>query len=108
MQHTDIDTLRDVLTQQLKLIAKFQEHVQLIAELGQDEKVNVFLEHLLEEEAEHAQKVETLLKRLDSPSSPSSAPVEKASAPSPVDPSGHSARRDQNILTVGSLYGMKQ
>jgi bacterioferritin (cytochrome b1) len=108
MQHTDIDTLRDVMTQQLKLIAKFQGHVQLIAELGQDEKVNVFLEHLLEEEAEHAQKVEALLKRLDSPSSPSVAPEEKAFAPAPVDPSGHSARRDQNILTVGSLYGMKQ
>lgn len=108
MQTESREAFKALLTRQLSLIGKFQEHIDLIKGMTGDEKMNVFLDHLAEEESEHQEKVRELLEGLEALSE-----VHKPDVPVQVSASsdreyGHFERRDQNILTVGSLYGARQ
>jgi hypothetical protein len=85
------------------LIAQFEEHLQLALKITDDPKMQVFLGHLLDEEQEHRQDLASWKQSL------AATPMAVAEA-EPTGPStdGHYQRRDQNILTVGSLLGRPQ
>ncbi len=111
MDNTTQPTLQQLLEQQLVLVNKFIEHVQLASSLMDDERLKVVLSHILEEEEEHKQDINNLISQANGLST-AVAPVASASAESGFTAeqrsTGHYERRDQNILTVGSLMGMPQ
>jgi ferritin-like metal-binding protein YciE len=98
-------TFQDLLNEELTLIGKFEEHLNFAKNVVTDDNVKAFFEHMMEEEQEHREKVQNLLERVENIqviSKPDEGVVE-------VDRRiSHVARRDQNILTVGSLYGVRQ
>jgi hypothetical protein len=91
------------------LVGQFEEHLKLAIQITDDPKLKVFLGHLLDEEQEHRDKIASLkLAVLNSPMSPSTltdSPPLRDNSPSQ---DGHFQRRDQQILTVGSLLGQAQ
>jgi hypothetical protein len=110
-------------------VEKFKEHIQLMHDLASDPTQKVMFAHLLDEEAEHVASLQELIRQAQAPGISHSAnhsanhhrdvdhtltvagtvsghhadasTVKSESA----DPQGHFKRRDQNILTVGSLIG---
>jgi hypothetical protein len=87
------------------LVGQFEEHLRLALQITDDPKLQVFLGHLLDEEQEHRQHIQTLKAELQAPSS-SSALNGAEHLPSSTE--GHYLRRDQNVLTIGSLLGQRQ
>ncbi|MDX2084358.1 MAG: hypothetical protein SFZ03_03100 [Candidatus Melainabacteria bacterium] len=110
-------------------VLKFKEHLELARQMVTDARLQVVFDHMMEEESEHLEKLDALRQSVSPqsvvpqsvamsataavspavahshPSAPVTAPV---SVPASVQPDGHFQRRDQNILTVGSLYGHQQ
>ena len=104
-------------------VQKFKEHIQLMHDLTNDPTQKVMFAHLMDEEAEHEASLQDLIRQAKGSENAHSA---SHSASHPVshhrdvdhtltvagtvksestDPQGHFKRRDQNILTVGSLIG---
>jgi hypothetical protein len=111
MQHDPRQTFGSLLDAHVNHINKFKEHVQLMAHAATDDGLKVFFNHLLEEEDEHLEAVQAMKEQLSQlPAVPAinlpSASTEESAAS--LDHDGHYARRDQNILTVGSLFGVRQ
>ena len=88
------------------LVGQFEEHLKLALQIADDPKLQVFLTHLLDEEQEHRQELNALRAGLGT----SSHNLPDAAKPATTHPSteGHYERRDQNVLTVGSLLGKAQ
>ncbi|MBY0405900.1 MAG: hypothetical protein K2X66_18500 [Cyanobacteria bacterium] len=110
---TPASSFESLLNQHLLQIEKFKEHIELVKNMISDDKMHVFFDHLLEEEKEHQEETQVLidsLKRLGSlPSFSSGESSANASSPSVPDRStGHYGLRDQNVLTVGSMLGVRQ
>jgi rubrerythrin len=86
-----------LLDEELVLIEKFKEHINFALSVTQDEQAKAFFTHMLQEEDEHSQAVHALIERVKNPPANSEEPTD-----------GHYQRRDQNVLTVGSLLGQAQ
>lgn len=114
-------------------VQKFKEHIQLMHDLTSDPAQKVMFAHLMDEEAEHETSLQDLIRQAKSPenahsgSHSASHPVShhrdvdhtltvagtvsghhadgSSQKSESADPQGHFKRRDQNILTVGSLIG---
>jgi hypothetical protein len=105
---TDLETL---LQQYRVMLGKFKEHTTLVRNATADPHLQVFFDHLLEEEDEHAAEVDAMMAAARKiPSTPShQESSEPMMAGVKQDHStGHFAARDQNVLTVGSLLGRQQ
>jgi len=85
------------------LVGQFEEHLRLALQITDDPKLKVFLGHLLDEEQEHREHIRSLKSGLTQPVMAS--PVQSNPLPSTE---GHFVRRDQNVLTVGSMLGQQQ
>jgi hypothetical protein len=110
---TPASSFETLLNQHLLQIEKFKEHIELVKNMISDEKMHVFFDHLLEEEKEHQDETQALidsLKGLGSlPSFSKEEGSEHSSSPAVPDRStGHYGLRDQNVLTVGSMLGVRQ
>jgi hypothetical protein len=115
---TDSKTDLEALLQQYRvMLGKFKEHTTLVRNATADPHLQVFFDHLLEEEDEHAAEVDAML--ASARKIQSSQPVISSQRVSSSTDSerhtdnserttGHFAARDQNILTVGSLLGCQQ
>jgi hypothetical protein len=100
----DMDSL---LAKTDHLVSQFEEHLRLALQITDDPKLKVFLTHLLDEELEHRQDIAALRQGLTAQSSAQSVVVH-AAAESAASADGHFQRRDQNVLTIGSLLGQAQ
>jgi hypothetical protein len=102
-----------LLQEELKLIDKFQEHLTFAHSLVDDDKVKAFFAHLVDEENEHKEDLEKLMGQVRALSS-TAEHAQVVASPTHVSTStstetyGHYERRDQQVLTVGSLLGQKQ
>jgi hypothetical protein len=90
------------------LVGQFEEHLKLALQITDDPKLQVFLTHLLDEEQEHRQELASLRATLKSTLVSSSHPASPWEAAATPSTEGHYERRDQNVLTVGSLLGKAQ
>jgi rubrerythrin len=111
--------LRQMLEDHLVRIEKFQEHLEFAIKLIDDPKLQAVFGHLISEETEHAEEIQALLQDsqafTSAPAGPDTqmavmTPVMATHMPEEDKPSatGHFQRRDQNVLTVGNLFGQRQ
>jgi Asp-tRNA(Asn)/Glu-tRNA(Gln) amidotransferase C subunit len=101
------DALRDLLQKDVIRVEKFLEHLELAKVLSDDHRVTTFIEHTIEEETEHLNKARALLAQVEALDVSSVEPL-AADAPAPAVvglPDTHQRLRDDNVLTVGSLFG---
>jgi hypothetical protein len=109
MSDENISAFEALLDEELHLIDKFQEHLSFAGNLVDDENTKAFFKHLVDEENEHRDQIQSLKDRARNLGSVQTHM--HSQVPTQVrDDSGygHFQRRDQNVLTVGSLYGARQ
>jgi hypothetical protein len=108
--------LEGLLQQYRVMLGKFKEHTTLVRNATADPHLQVFFDHLLEEEDEHAAEVDAMLaaaRKIQSNQNHNhpvfAHPTDtELHSGNPDRTTGHFAARDQNILTVGSLLGCQQ
>lgn len=105
------DALRDLLQKDVIRVEKFLEHLELAKVLSDDHRVTTFIAHTIEEETEHLNKARALLSQVEalvtSPDEVQPA-IAAPAAPTLEPPDTHQRLRDENVLTVGSLFGAAQ
>jgi hypothetical protein len=89
-----------------RLIGEFEEHLRLAHSLTDDDKMKVFLQHLLDEESEHREALARWI--ANPPEASDKRPTVPLASDETADDYRHVQRRDQNVLTVGSLFGKPQ
>jgi hypothetical protein len=112
-QQDPLGAFQALVSREMSLVEKFLEHLDLARNFSDDPRIATFIEHTMDEEREHLDKLRAIAATSEQIANAAGTHVLYPGSVPPVpsltpDPDGHYQRRDQNVLTVGSLLGHPQ